>query len=163
MKKESANARQFCTFFLQGQCFGIPVEKVQEVIRHHEMTAVPLASPAIRGLMNLRGQIVLVLDLRRQLGLQPQSNDALPMNIVVRCESGTLSLLVDDIGDVVEIEESSFEPLPQTARANAQTMILGVHKLHNFLMHVLDTETVCRIVQASDVAPKEQGEPVCLT
>ncbi len=141
---------QFCTFFLQGQCFGVPVHQVQEVISHQEMTGVPLAPPVIRGLINLRGQIVMVIDLRRQLQLEPRDEYAVPMNVVVRSEEGALSLLVDEIGDVVEVDESTFEVPPETVRGATRAMVLGVHKLQNRLMHVLDTETVCRSAYASD-------------
>lgn len=112
--------RQFCTFYVDGLCFGIGVREVQEVIRYQEMTRVPLAAPVVRGLINLRGQIVTAIDLRRRLGLAdrflgdtPNSGgEALPMNLVVRTDDGVVSLLVDEIGEVVEVDEDSFERPP---------------------------------------------------
>jgi len=132
--------QQFSTFFVDHLFFGIEVEKVQEVLRHQEMTRVPLAPPVVRGLINLRGQIVTALDLRRCLGLTEAASDQLAMNVVVRNENGAVSLLVDDIGDVVEAGEESFEPPPDTLSSKARSMIRGVHKLKGRLMHVLDTE-----------------------
>src|SRR3569832_2681021 len=97
-------ANQYSTFYLDGLFFGIEVEKVQEVIRYQEMTRVPLASSVVQGLINLRGQIVTAIDLRRRLDLKPRPDGELPMNVVVRSDDGAVSLLVDEIGDVLEIE-----------------------------------------------------------
>ncbi len=140
----SAN-RQFCTFYLDGLLFGVDLQNVQEVIRFLKTTRVPLAPPTVCGLLNLRGQIVTALDLRRRLDLTPLAQDSVPMNVVVRAADGTVSLLVDEIGDVVEVEDSSFEPPPETLRGAVRSMILGVHKLKDRLMHVLDVEKACQI------------------
>src|SRR5579863_6394267 len=137
---------QFSTFTVAGLLFGIAVEKVQEVIRYQEMTRVPLAPPLVRGLINLRGQIVTALDLRRRLGLGEAPPDHRPMNVVVRDEGGGVSLLVDEIGDVVEVEDASFEPPPQTLAAGVRGLIRGVHKLDTQLLHVLDTDRVLEAV-----------------
>jgi purine-binding chemotaxis protein CheW len=104
------------------------------------MTRVPLAPPVVRGLINLRGQIVTAIDLRRRLALSERSETERPMNVVVRSTGGAVSLLVDDIGDVIEAEESTFELPPDTLDSKARSMIRGVHKLRDRLMHVLDTE-----------------------
>src|SRR5438445_1840154 len=96
--------RQFCTFFLDELFFGVEVKKVQEVLRYQVMTRVPLAPPVVRGLINLRGQIVTAMDLRIRLQLSELPADQLPMNVVVRDGDGATSLLVDRIGDVLEVE-----------------------------------------------------------
>lgn len=134
--------QQFATFFLDGLFFGIPVEKVQEVLGFHQMTRVPLAPPVVRGLINLRGQIVTALDLRLRLDLRERPPGDHPMNIVVRTADGAVSLLVDEIGDVVEVEEATFERPPDTLTSSARNLIEGVHKLSDRLMHVLDTDRV---------------------
>lgn len=104
-----AQTEQFCTFYLDGHFFGVPVQQVQEVIRYQEMTRVPLVPLVIRGLINLRGQIVTAIDLRRRLGMTERPAGQRPMNVVVRTVDGALSLLVDEIGDVIEVEEKTFE------------------------------------------------------
>jgi purine-binding chemotaxis protein CheW len=142
-------ALQFCTFYLDGLLFGVELKGVQEVIHSLEMTQVPLAPKVVNGLINLRGQIVTAVDLRRRLELKPAPPELHVMNVVVRSEDGAVSLLVDEIGDVVEVEESTFEPPPETLRGTIRTMILGVHKLDERLMHVLDIEKACEM---SDVA-----------
>ena len=82
----SATQQQFCTFYIQGLLFGVEVETVQEVIRHQEMTGVPLAPAVVAGLINLRGQIVTAIDLRRRLGVRDRHDGELPMNVVVRTD-----------------------------------------------------------------------------
>jgi purine-binding chemotaxis protein CheW len=141
---------QFCTFYLDNLLFGVELKGVQEVIRSLDMTQVPLAPSVVSGLINLRGQIVTAVDLRRRLELQPRPAGARPMNVVVRSEDGSVSLLVDEIGDVVEVGEDTFEPPPQTLRGAVRSMILGVHKLKGQLMHVLDTEKACQMTEIAE-------------
>ena len=130
--------QQFCTFFLKNQFFGVPVHEVQEVIRYQEMTRVPLVPAVIRGLINLRGQIVMALDLRRRFEMEDRPDSELPMNVVVRTDDGPVSLLVDEIGDVLEVEEEGFEHVPETMR-QARGLVRGVYKLPERLLLVLDT------------------------
>ena len=132
--------RQFATFVLHGLFFGVDVLKVQEVIRYQEMTRVPIAPPMVEGLINLRGQIITAIDLRRRLGLPEREPDQLPLNVVVRTDDGAVSLLVDEIGDVVEIDSESFERVPETVTGMARDLILGVYKLPMRLLLILDTE-----------------------
>lgn len=133
-------SKQFCTFFLNGLFFGVEVLKVQEVIRYQAMTAVPLASRTIQGLINLRGQIVTAIDLRRRLELPPRTSEEFPMNVVVRTDDGAVSLLVDEIGDVVEIQDDIYERPPETLRGVARDLVTGVYKLKDRLLLILDTE-----------------------
>jgi purine-binding chemotaxis protein CheW len=137
--------QQFATFYLDDLFFGVEVKKVQEVIRFQEMTRVPLAPPVVQGLINLRGQIVTAVDLRRRLSLPPRGADQLPMNVVVRTPDGAVSLLVDEIGDVLEVSADAFEPPPETISGIARELILGVYKLKDALLLVLDTERSVQI------------------
>ena len=137
---EVSEHNQYCTFFVADRFFGVNVKRVQEVIRYQEMTRVPLASPVISGLINLRGQIVTALDMRARLGLPPRPAGHLPMNVVVRTDDGAVSLLVDEIGDVVEVEDANRERVPETLTAAARDLIAGVCKLKGRLLLVLDTE-----------------------
>ncbi|MBI3646377.1 MAG: chemotaxis protein CheW [Acidobacteriales bacterium] len=148
-----ANIQQFCTFFLRDQFFGVPVQQVQEVIRYQEMTRVPLMPQVIRGLINLRGQIVMALDLRRRFGMEDRPEYQLPMNVVVRTDDGAVSFLVDEIGDVLEVEEGCFEPPPETLKGEARELVRGVYKLQERLLLVLDTE---RTVSGGEAARSVQ-------
>ncbi|MFY9791459.1 MAG: chemotaxis protein CheW [Candidatus Sulfotelmatobacter sp.] len=147
-----ANSEQYCTFFLDRHFFGVPVQQVQEVIRYQEMTRVPLVPQVVRGLINLRGQIVTAIDLRRRLSMTERPADQLPMNVVVRTDDGALSLLVDEIGDVIEVEEKTFEQPPETLKGMAREMIRGVHKLPERLLLLLDTARVVDMGESSPIA-----------
>src|SRR5947209_13323137 len=135
-----ANERQYCTFLLDGYDFGIDVRRVQEVISCQQMTRTPLANPIIRGLINLRGQIVTALDLRRRLELPDRPAGDRPVNVVVQTADGAVSLLVDEIGEVLTVSESVFEPPPETLRGKTRAMIRGAYKLQGRLLLVLDTD-----------------------
>ena len=147
------NTRQFCTFFLKDQYFGVPVQQVQEVIRYQEMTRVPLVSRVISGLINLRGQIVMAVDLRRCLGMDDRFESALPMNVVVRSDDGGVSLLVDEIGDVLEVDEDTMESIPETLQEPVRSMVRGVYKLTGNLLLELD---IARAIAVAD-SPRENS------
>jgi purine-binding chemotaxis protein CheW len=138
---------QVCSFLVDGQLFGVDVTQVQEVIRDQPMTPVPLAPREVRGLINLRGQIVTAIDFRRRLGLSDLPADASPINVVIRHPGGTVSLLVDEIGDVVDVDETLFEPTLETLSAEAKALIRGIYKLSPRLLLLLDAERVIRVEQ----------------
>jgi len=135
-------SKQLCTFYLNELFFGIEVTKVQEVLRYQDMAQVPLAPRVVQGLMNLRGQIVTAVDLRRRLELPERPTGYVPMNIVVHTEGGPVSFLIDAIGDVLEVNEETFEPSPQTMVGVSKELILGAYKLKDRLLLVLNTEKV---------------------
>jgi purine-binding chemotaxis protein CheW len=132
--------RQFCTFFVDGHYMGIDVVEVQEVIRYQEMTHVPLAPPEVSGLINLRGQIVTALDLRRRFGMPDRPEGQMPMNVVVRTAEGSVSLLVDEIGDVLDVDDRTFERPPETLDPATRRLVKGTYKLEGKLLLVLETE-----------------------
>ena len=137
--------KQFCTFYLEDRFFGVEVERVQEVFRYQEMTQVPLAPSAVRGLINLRGQIITAIDLRHRLGMKALPEDQKPMNVVIRTDNDVVSLLVDRIGDVLEVSDESLEPPPETLDEVARQLIPGVYKLNDSLLMTLDTEKTLTI------------------
>jgi len=144
-------SKGLCTFWLDGRCFGIDVTDVQEVVQYQRLTAVPLARPVVSGLLNLRGQILTALDLRRRMELvdRPEGQD--PMNIVIRTDDGPVSLLVDRIGDVVEVEPDSFEAPPDTLTGVARDFITGAYKLEGYLLLELDTRRVLAGLATSQI------------
>ena len=144
--------RQFCTFQVGDLYMGIDVLQVQEVIRRQEMTRVPLAAPAISGLINLRGQIVTAIDLRRRLRLAQRPEGSQPVNVVIGTSDGAVSLLVDEIGDVIEPAADSFEPTSEAMHQAAQGMIRGVYKLSDRLMLILDVDRAIRLDPAVESA-----------
>jgi purine-binding chemotaxis protein CheW len=139
---------QFSTFFVSDLFFGVDVLRVQEVLRFQQMTYVPRAPKVIEGLINLRGQIVTAIDLRRRLGLPPRAVDQMPMNMVVRTDDGAVSLLVDEIGDVLDMDAATYERPPENLDPAAQEIICGVYKLKDRLLLVLDTEKTVDVAVA---------------
>ena len=132
-------SREVCTFFLDGHLFGVDVVEVQEIISPQQMTRVPLAPPAVAGLLNVRGQLVTAIDLRRRLELRDRPADRLPVNVVVSTDDGAVSLLVDEIGDVLNVTGEGFERVPETLKGAARDLIRGVYKLDGRLLLILDT------------------------
>jgi purine-binding chemotaxis protein CheW len=137
-----ADTKQYCTFYAGGQYFGLEVLQVQEIICYQEMTRVPLAPAVVRGLINLRGQIIIALDLRRRLNMPDRHADQQPLNVVVHTDDGAVSLLVDEIGDVLEVAESAFERPPETLEKSARELIRGAYKLKDRLLLILDINKI---------------------
>ncbi|WP_392534441.1 chemotaxis protein CheW [Nostoc sp. C117] len=142
--------QQICTFFLKGVYFGINVLHVKEVIRPQPITRIPLAPPDICGLINLRGQIITVIDLQRRLEMsepQTQSNiklvdEAQGFNIIVNFEDEIVSLLVDNVGDVLEFSQNMFQPPPTTLKGKIRWMLVGAYPLPDGFLLVLDAEKI---------------------
>ena len=132
--------QQFCTFYLDRLFFGVNVLNVQEVIRNQEMTRIPLAPDVLRGLINLRGQIVTALDLRERLCLPPKEANDDFMNVIINSSDAAVSLLVDEVGEVIEVDESDFEPPPHHLDNELKALVDGVYKLDQQLMLVLNTD-----------------------
>ena len=133
---------QYCTFFLGDGFFGIAVEYVQEIIRYQQITRVALAPPLIRGLINLRGQIVTAIELREILGMPPRESEQSPMNIIVSTSAGNFSLLVDRIGDVLDLPAAQSELPPNNLEGASTALISHTYKLEGELMLALDVERI---------------------
>jgi purine-binding chemotaxis protein CheW len=129
-----------CTFKAGDRWLGIEVGRVQEVLRARPTTPVPLAPPVVAGLVNLRGQIVTAVDLRRRLELADAAAATDPAQVVVRGVDGAVSLLVDEVGDVLEVPEEDFEPAPPTLTGAARELIGGAWKLPERLLLAVDVD-----------------------
>src|ERR1044072_9933944 len=113
-------SRQYATFEVDDQLFGLDVAQVQEVLSFHEYTPVPLAPPAVGGLFNLRGQVIAAVDLRVQLGMARKALQGPVMNVILRGDGEPVSLVVDKIGEVVDLDDERFEPPPDTPGGRAR-------------------------------------------
>lgn len=135
------NSKQFSTFTIDGRLYGIDVMKVQEVTKPLQVTLMKTAPPFIKGLINLRGQIATAIGLRELLGLNPE--DAMEkMTVVCKVEDVLLSLLVDNIGDVIEVQDSKFEITPHTIPANIRMFMQGVYKTDNAILSILNLDAI---------------------
>jgi purine-binding chemotaxis protein CheW len=140
-------AAQYSTFYVDSSFFGVDVLDVQEVLRYQEMTRVPLAASTVEGLINLRGQIVTAIDMRRRLGLHARPEGMDPMNVVIRSDDGAVSLLVDQIGDVIDAAADCHEAVPENIPENRRSILSCVVKLDRQLLLVLDTK---KLLQAAE-------------
>ena len=141
-----SSSTQYCTFYVNSHLFGVEVLEVQEVIRGLQVTEVPLALTMIGGLINLRGQIVTVIDLRQRLQLPAQVETIEdPMNVVVHSGDEITSLLVHDIGDVIDVDVDQYEEVPCDLGYAVSSLITGAYKLDGKLMLVLDIDRVVNI------------------
>jgi purine-binding chemotaxis protein CheW len=143
------SSQRFCTLLLNGHVFAVPLAKVQEVIQSRQTTRVPLAPDLVSGVLNLRGHIVSVIDLRRRLGFPDRQPEQPSMNIVVRSNEGAVSFLVDEIGDVLELELQALEGPPATLQGIAREVVRGVYKLADRLVVVLDIDRVADVREMS--------------
>lgn len=132
---------QYVTFTLGDNLYGIGVSRVLEVLPSREAANVPQSSTDVAGLVNLRGQVVLALDLRSRLGL-PARGEAEQMMVVVKLGQEPVALLVDQIGDVAEVEDVQFEAPPQTLTPELREVIRGAYKLDQRLLLELDVDAV---------------------
>lgn len=142
------------TFRLADRDFGLPVAAVEEVLFAQPMTRVPLAPPAVRGLINLRGRIVPAVDLRRRLELPDRAADRPPMVVVVSAGGGA-GLLVDEVGDILAPPAGASERPPDTLTAPARELVRGVLKLDGRLLLVLDADRAAAVPTRADPAPTD--------
>jgi purine-binding chemotaxis protein CheW len=130
--------RRFCTFHVGDLLLGVEVELVQEVLGEEPMIRVPLADPWVSGLLILRGQIVTAIDARRRLGMAPSGVGERSANIVLRTPDGSVSLVVDREGDVVDLPDTEIEPLPENVSPAIRAVVTGTCKVDESLLLMLD-------------------------
>ncbi len=133
---------QYVSFFVDEQLLGVPVNAVQEVLNPQVITRTPKAKTEIAGLLNLRGQIVTAVDLRKRLGLPPLADDQQSMNVVVRYNNESYSLLVDEVGDVINVSGETLQPPPQTLDPHWKSVTSGVFRLENRLFVIVDESSL---------------------
>lgn len=136
-----SNFDQLTTFYVGDEMYGIEVLKVQEVTGSTTVTPVPLSPKFVRGLVNLRGQIATAIGLNELfVGGAERVRDQ--MSVVCRIEGNLISLVVDSIGDVVEVNREAFEPTPDTVPSNVRRFIKGVYKMNGVILSVVDTDSI---------------------
>ncbi len=137
---QQENGQEYVTATVGGQLFGIPINRVQDVFAPDRLTRVPLAPPEIAGLLNLRGRIVTAIDMRRRLGLEALAAGSQRMAVGVECRGESYGLLIDVIGEVLKLSDSSREDNPINLDPEIAHVSAGVHRLDNELLVILDVE-----------------------
>jgi len=152
MSNDSGNLKEYVTATVGGQLFGLPILRVQDVFKPERVTRVPLAPAEIAGVLNLRGRIVTLVDLRTRLDLPPAGDKQPQMAIGVEWRGESYGLLIDSIGEVLRLEDDAREPNPVNLDDGLARMTLGVHRLDDQLLLVLDVERVLDVAIASMAA-----------
>ncbi|MBL4601939.1 MAG: chemotaxis protein CheW [Emcibacteraceae bacterium] len=137
---EVLNKNDFVTIRLDGQLCGLPVLEVHDVLTKQVITRVPKAPEAVAGVLNLRGQIVTAIDLRKRLKLSDREEGSEEMNVVVEYQDEPYSLIIDKVGDVLSLSEDTFEKNPVTLEACWQNVSTGIFRLEKELLVILDIE-----------------------
>lgn len=143
---------QLSTFHVGSYLFGVEVALVQEVVRMNASTPVPLSPPEVAGLINLRGEVLTAIDVRARLGLPPTDGERAQVNVVVRVDDEPVSLLVDEIGGVVEVSQIPFETTPSTVNSRVGSLLLGAYTMPEKLLLALDARALLAIDESHSTA-----------
>ncbi len=136
------NEEQLVTMIVDNQLFGIPILQVQDIVEASKITPVPLAPSAIAGVLNLRGRIVTVIDLRKLLGNTEEVPWDSQMGVTVEFKGDLYTLLVDAIGDVRTLSKRDFDGSPSTMEENIRLLSSGIYRLRGNLLVVLDVSRI---------------------
>ena len=153
-KKDTAEGivAEYVTAVIGGQLFGLPISRVQDVFMPERVTRVPLASGEIAGVLNLRGRIVTVIDMRARLGLPRAEDGKVPMAVGVDLRGESYGLLIDQIGEVLRLPEASCEENPVNLDPRMAKLAGGVHRLDGHLMVILDIDRVLELASKTQAA-----------
>jgi purine-binding chemotaxis protein CheW len=143
---------EFVTGMVGGELFGLPIRRVQDVFHPERVTRVPLAPPEVAGVLNLRGRIVTLIDLRLRLGLERIESDDPVMAIGVESRGESYGLLIDAIGEVLKLDESLRERNPINLDSKLANVSAGIYRLEGQLLMVLDVDRVLDISAAKVAA-----------
>lgn len=149
---EVLNKNDYVTIWLDGQMCGIPVLEVHDVLSKQTITKIPKSPEAVAGVLNLRGQIVTAIDLRKRLKLKDREDDNEEMNVVVEFQSEPYSLIIDKVGDVLSLADDAFEKNPVTLEACWQEVSAGIFRLEEELLVILDIEKLLSFGDAKAAA-----------
>lgn len=134
----AGHRKDFLTINIDGQMFGIPILQVQDVLGEVKVTRIPLAPPQVMGSLNLRGRIVTAIDVRKCLGLNPLEENKKRMSVVVIHDDELYSLIIDNVGDVLTLQDNEFEQNPATLDITWKSISLGVYRLEQKILVILD-------------------------
>src|SRR5664280_3482060 len=137
--------KEYVTAMIGGQLFGLPIQSVQDVFKPERLTRVPLAPPEIAGVLNLRGRIVTLIDLRRRFGLGERGDGNSSMAIGVESRAESYGLLIDSVGEVLKLDDAAREPNPINMDQQLARVSAGIHRLDGHLLIVVDVDRVLDI------------------
>ena len=136
---------EYVTAIIGGQLFGLPILRVQDVFAPERLTKVPLAPAGIAGVLNLRGRIVTLIDMRHRLGLGQRENDTPMMAVGVESRGESYGLLIDSVGEVLKLDDMACEPNPSNLDPRLASVSTGIYRLEGQLLMMLDVDRVLDI------------------
>jgi purine-binding chemotaxis protein CheW len=139
------NMHEYVTAMIGGQLFGLPILRVQDVFAPERLTRVPLAPSEIAGVLNLRGRIVTLVDMRCRLGLGQRDENIPAMAVGVESRGESYGLLIDNVGEVLKLDITASEPNPTNLDPRLANVSTGIHRLDGQLLMVLDVDRVLDI------------------
>jgi purine-binding chemotaxis protein CheW len=139
-ENEDTQRDKYLTFHLAGEDYGIEIRYVIEIIGIQNITDVPDMPPFIRGVINLRGKVIPVMDVRARFNLDSREYDDRTCIIVVNVEGTEVGLVVDEVSEVADIPEANVEPAPRTNRNAEDSYIQGMGKINNSVKILLDVQ-----------------------
>jgi purine-binding chemotaxis protein CheW len=138
----TSNLKEYVTATIGGQLFGLPIQQVQDVFMPERLTRVPLAPPEIAGVLNLRGRIVTLIDMRDRLGLTLRASEGQAMAIGVEAGGESYGLLIDSVGEVLKLDDAGREPNPINLDPRLARVSAGIHRLEGQLLMLVDVDRV---------------------
>jgi purine-binding chemotaxis protein CheW len=149
---------QLVSFKIGDEEFGVQILKVQEIVRMMEITKVPKSPPFVEGIVNLRGRIIPVIDMRKRFNLPPKQRDRDTRIIVVGLEQGTVGFIVDAVSEVLRIPINTIESTPQLVLGVDTEYISGVGKLQDKLLIILDLDKILSVREKQMISGiREEG------
>lgn len=136
---------EFVTVLIADQLFGLPISRVHDVFMVDRLTRVPLAPPEIAGILNLRGRVVTMIDMRRRLDLPAREEGRGNMAVGIEHRGESYGLLIDSVGEVLKISAANRDPNPVNLDPRWARVAEGVVQLEDRLMVVLDVERVLEL------------------
>ena len=144
-ESRDGNFIEYVTVLITEQLFGLPISRVQDVFMPERMTRVPLSAPEIAGVLNLRGRIVTAVDMRCRLGLPKREDNRPAMAVGIEFKGESYGLLIDSVGEVLKLDESTVEPNPVNLDPRLARVSAGVHRLEGQFLVVLDVDRVLEL------------------
>ena len=141
-RKTRRDSQQLATFYVADMCLALEIAQIQEIIRQVKVTPVPHAPAQVSGVINLRGEVTTVMDLRRVLGLPAVASGANTQTLIVRSQGESIGLIVDHVGDICDVEAANVVPPPPNVDQVDRRFIQGVCQRNTEIVLVLDLEQV---------------------
>ena len=146
------NLKEYVTAMIGGQLFGLSILRVQDVFIPERLTRVPLAPPEVAGVLNLRGRIVTLINMRCLLGLEQRSDASPQMAIGVEARGESYGLLIDSVGEVLKLDDAAREPNPSNLDPRLARVSAGIHRLEGQLLMVVNVDRVLDTGQKKAIA-----------